>query len=505
MDPADRLLAELALKHALLTREQIEDSASLARQEQGRRSLAEVARDRGWLSQANMERLVLRTDQLLAERRQVPPQAAPQQPPARGHAAPAPEPSRGAAPPLSRQAAEMDANEAIDSVPARHSLPPSPANMPTHSKRVAPRAVVAERLVSDPNVDDKTKAPYLLRALAFAVKHGASDLHIHSGAALIGRSAGRLLPFQGQKALSTEAAEKAIAQIMTDEQWDKLAADGEVDFPLELTRIGRFRVNAYRQHRGMDIVFRILPPDPPHLEQLGLPSTLARLVDFRTGMVLCTGPAGCGKSTTLAALLNVVVAARKDHVLTIENPIEFVYRTGQAIVTQRQVGSHTTSFARALRAALREDPDVIAITELRDRETMGLAMTAAETGHLVMGTLHTGNAGQTIGRIINAFPAEEQGQVRATLSESLRAVVSQRLVPRADGNGRVIALEVLIVNMAVSNMIRESKEYQLGSIMQTGKSQGMVTLDDSLTELLTAGTIDKTQARRFAENKERFK
>ncbi len=222
-------------------------------------------------------------------------------------------------------------------------------------------------------------------------------------------------------------------------------------------------------------------------------------------MVLCTGPAGCGKSTTLAALLNVIVASRKDHILTIENPVEFVYRGGEAIVTQRQVGSHTRSFARGLRAALREDPDVIAITELRDRETMSLAMTAAETGHLVMGTLHTGSAGQTIGRIISAFPADEQAQVRGTLSESLRAVVSQRLVPRSDGNGRVVALEVLIVNTAVTNLIREEKEYQVGSIMQTGKSQGMVTLDDSLSELLTAGTIDKTQARRFAENKDRFK
>jgi twitching motility protein PilT len=393
----------------------------------------------------------------------------------------------------------------IDSVPARHSLPPQPKHISSHARRVPPRTVVAERMVSDPNVDDKTKAPYLLRALSFAVKHGASDLHLHSGASLIGRGSGRLLPFQGQKALSREATEKAIAQILTDEQWDKLAADGEVDFPLELPRIGRFRANAYRQHRGMDVVFRILPPEPPRLEQLGLPSSLARLVDFRTGMVLCTGPAGCGKSTTLAALLNVIVGSRKDHVLTIENPVEFVYRGGKAIVTQRQVGSHTTSFARALRAALREDPDVIAITELRDRETMALAMTAAETGHLVMGTLHTGNAGQTIGRIINAFPAEEQGQVRATLSESLRAVVSQRLVPRSDGNGRAVALEVLIVNIAVSNMIREEKEYQLGSVMQTGKSQGMVILDDSLADLLAAGTIDKTQARRFAENKERFK
>jgi twitching motility protein PilT len=250
---------------------------------------------------------------------------------------------------------------------------------------------------------------------------------------------------------------------------------------------------------------RILPPDPPTLEQLGLPSQLERLVDFRTGLVLCTGPAGCGKSTTLAALLNVIVSSRRDHVLTIENPIEYVYRGGKAIVTQRQVGAHTTSFARALRAALREDPDVIAITELRDRETMSLALTAAETGHLVIGTLHTGNAGQTIGRIINAFPSDEQGQIRGTLAESLRAVVSQRLVPRADGNGRVVALEILQVNTAVTNMIREEKEYQVGSIMQTGKTQGMITLDDSLAELVTAGTIEKAQARRFAENKERFK
>lgn len=500
MDPAERLFAELALKHGLLTREHLEDCASLARQESGQRSLAEIARDMGWLSQSNMERLIQRRDQLLTERRVVP-ETAPQG----AQRAVAQRPPPPPPPPAANLAQELDEPGAIAAVPARQSLPPKPTNVATHSRRVRPRASVASRIVSDPNVDDATKAPYLLRALRFAVQHGASDLHVHTGAALIGRGSGRLLPFQGQKGLSPEAIEKAIAQILNDEQWEKLATDGEVDFPLELPKIGRFRANAYRQHRGLDVVFRILPPEPPRLEQLGLPASLSRLVDFRTGMVLCTGPAGCGKSTTLAALLNVVVGSRKDHVLTIENPVEFVYRGGNAIVTQRQVGSHTTSFARALRAALREDPDVIAITELRDRETMGLAMTAAETGHLVMGTLHTNNAGQTIGRIINAFPVEEQGQVRATLSESLRAVVSQRLVPRSDGNGRVVALEVLIVNSAVANMIREEKEYQVGSVMQTGKSQGMLMLDDSLAELLASGTIDKTQARRFAENKERFK
>jgi twitching motility protein PilT len=536
MDPADRLLGELALKHALLTREQIVDCGRRAQEEAGKRNLAEIARDLGWLSEGSVRELVERRDQLLAQRRRVPatsPQWAAGQPapapgtqalataptmmlPAQGAAAPAAAPASVRQPervviaeqePPSTRGAESEVNDAspIDTRAARPSLAPAPAVIATHSRHVKPRTVVAQAVVGDPNVDDTTKPPYLLRALRYAVQHGASDLHLHSGAPIIARGMGRLLPFANQKPLSPEATEKAIAQVLTDEQWGRLATDGEVDFPLELPRIGRFRANAYRQHRGLDIVLRILRAEPPKLEQLGLPSTLERLVDFRTGLVLCTGPAGCGKSTTLAALVNVVVSTRRDHVLTIENPVEYVYRGGKSIVTQRQVGAHTTSFARALRAALREDPDVIAITELRDRETMGLALTAAETGHLVLGTLHTGNAGQTIGRIINAFPSDEQAQIRGTLAESLRAVVSQRLVPRADGAGRAVALEVLQVNTAVMNMIREEKEYQLGSLMQTGKSQGMVTLDDSLAELLASGTIDKAQARRFAENKERFK
>ncbi|HVW26749.1 MAG TPA: PilT/PilU family type 4a pilus ATPase [Polyangiaceae bacterium] len=399
----------------------------------------------------------------------------------------------------------MDPEEGLRPAQARSSLPPGPANAAPHSRRVQPRITVANGVSGDSTVDDKTKAPYLLRALKFAVQHGASDLHFHCGLPLMARAAGKLMPFQGHKPLSRGAAEKAIAQVLTDEQWERLETDGEVDFPLELPGVGRFRANAYRQHRGPDIVFRILPSEPPTLEQLGLPSSLARLVDYRTGLILCTGPAGCGKSTTLAALLNVVVRSRKEHVLTIENPVEFVYRGGESVVTQRQVGAHTKSFARGLRAALREDPDVIAITELRDRETMSLALTAAETGHLVLGTLHTSNAGQTIGRIINAFPAEEQAQIRATLSESLRAVVSQRLVPRADGHGRAVALEILIANIAVANLIREEREHHVASVMVTGKSQGMVVLDDSLAELVQAGTIDKAQAKRFAENKERFK
>lgn len=494
MDPADRLLGELALRHALLTREQIMDCVRRSQQEEGRRNFAEIARDLGWLSESTLRALLESRDQVVARRNSVPAASARAGGPSSGRARVEPD-----------ELDELEDESPIDTRAAPPSIPPPAAGVVTHSHHAKPRAAVARDPSGDPNVDDATKPPYLLRALRYAVQNRASDLHLHSGAPIIARGSGRLLPFANQKPLGVAATEKAIAQVLTDEQWDKLASDGEVDFPLDLPRIGRFRVNAYRQHRGLDIVMRILPPEPPTLEQLGLPSHLERLVDYRTGLVLCTGPAGCGKSTTLAALLNVIVSSRRDHVLTIENPIEYVYRGGKAIVTQRQVGAHTASFARALRAALREDPDVIAITELRDRETMGLALTAAETGHLVFGSLHTGNAGQTIGRIINAFPADEQGQIRVTLAESLRAVVSQRLVPRADGNGRVVALEVLNVTAAVTNMIREEKEYQVGSIMQTGKSQGMVTLDDSLGELVTAGTIEKAQARRFAENKERFK
>jgi twitching motility protein PilT len=221
-------------------------------------------------------------------------------------------------------------------------------------------------------------------------------------------------------------------------------------------------------------------------------------------MVLFTGPAGSGKSTSLAALIGVLMNTRRDHLLTIENPVEFVFPPGPCLINQRQVGDHTGSFARALRAALREDPDIIAITELRDRETMELAISAAETGHLVLGTLHTGSAGQTISRIVSSFPADEQEQVRVMLSESLRAVVSQRLVPQAVGRGRVPAIELLMVNTAVSNVIREDKTHQLPSVMQTGKAAGMITLDDSLAELLQSGVITVEVARRNAVKKERF-
>jgi twitching motility protein PilT len=268
---------------------------------------------------------------------------------------------------------------------------------------------------------------------------------------------------------------------------------------------GRFRVNVFRKATGVGATFRTIPSQVPTLESLGLPPVITKFCDLQQGMVLVTGSTGTGKSTTLAAMIDHINTTSNCNIISLEDPIEFVHGSKRSQIVQRELGTHIPSFAEGVRASLREDPDVILVGELRDGETISMAMTAAETGHLVLGTLHTSNAGQTIGRIINAFPAEEQSQVRATLSESLRAVVSQRLVPRADGQGRVVALEVLIANIAVSNLIREEREYQVGSVMVTGKSQGMVVLDDSLAELVSAGTIDKVQARRFAENKERFK
>ncbi len=277
-----------------------------------------------------------------------------------------------------------------------------------------------------------------------------------------------------------------------------------MDFAYTLPGKGRFRSNAYRQQRGTDAVFRVIPPRPPTLAELGLPESLGRLANFHQGMVLLTGPAGCGKSSTLAALLNIINEDRHDHIITIEDPIEYIHPSKKCVVNQRQVGPHTGSFARALRGALREDPDIIAIGELRDLETISLALTAAETGHLVLATLHTNNSIRTVNRILGVFPPNQQDQIRTMVSESLRAVISQRLIPRADGNGRVAALEILMANKAVGNLIRENKTFQIKSVLQTGASHGMCQLDASLAELVKSGTITREEAARNADDPQRF-
>jgi twitching motility protein PilT len=288
---------------------------------------------------------------------------------------------------------------------------------------------------------------------------------------------------------SPAESQQLLAEVLTPAQREAVERHGQVDFAYTLPGVGRFRANVYRQQRGWDGVFRVIPAEPPSLSDLGLPLDLARFANFHQGLVLITGPTGSGKSSTLAALVRIVNEERRDHVITIEDPVEFVHRPLRCVVNQRQVGVHTKSFSRALRAALREDPDVIVVGELRDLETISLALTAAETGHLVLATLHTQNAINTVNRLIGVFPAEQQSQIRTMVSESLRVITSQRLVLRADGRGRVAALEIMVANKAVSNLIRENKTFMLGSVLKTGSALGLRFLDLSLELLLKLGLL----------------
>jgi len=340
----------------------------------------------------------------------------------------------------------------------------------------------------------------LHRVLASGQKRGASDIHLHAGGGLRFRTHGVLSEPESAE-FSPEAVERLVATSLSPVEQAELRRSGEIDFCFDLPGVGRFRANAYRQQRGFDVVFRSISARPPTLGELGLPSELARFTNYHQGMVLVTGPAGCGKSTTLAAMVNLINEEREEHILTVEDPIEVIHPSQRCLVNQRHAGKHTDSFARALRGALREDPDVIVIGELRDLETISLAMTAAETGHFVLASLHTNNAVRTINRMIGAFPPGEQGQVRTMLSESLRAVISQRLVARADGEGRVSALEVLVINKAIGNLIREEKTVQIRSSIQTGKAHGMFLLEQSLNDLVAEGTITREAALELAEEK----
>ncbi|MBJ20500.1 MAG: type IV pili twitching motility protein PilT [Deltaproteobacteria bacterium] len=346
----------------------------------------------------------------------------------------------------------------------------------------------------EPGGPDRDKLEATLQA---GVQANASDLHFHAGGALKQRVNGELISTEGS--IDPALVERMVSSALTPEQRRILGDEGEIDFCLDLPGIGRFRANAYRQQRGLDVVFRTISEKPPTLAELGLPEELKKFTDYHQGMVLITGPAGCGKSSTLAALVNHINESRDDHILTVEDPIEIIHSSKRCLVNQRHAGSHTASFSRALRGALREDPDIIVIGELRDLETISLAMTAAETGHFVLATLHTANAVRTVNRMIGAFPSNEQDQVRAMLSESLRAVISQRLVPSADGGGRIPALELLVINRAIGNLIRDEKTVQIRSSMQTGRAHGMYLLEQSLNELVTEGRVTRDVALSLAE------
>jgi len=337
------------------------------------------------------------------------------------------------------------------------------------------------------------------RLLDYAVRQGASDLRLATGERLLLRRDGALETMGGH-VFAREEISRYVGELLDAGQREQLAEAGQVDFSADLEGMARFRGNAFRFQNGVALALRAIPFEVPTLSDLGLPSSLARLTAYHQGIVLLTGPAGCGKTSTLAALLRLINEERRDHIVTVEDPIEYIHEPELGSINQRQVGRDTASFARALKAALREDPDVIAIGELRDLETISLALTAAETGHLVLGTLHTGSAIRTIDRVIGAYPPEQQPQIRTMFSESLRAIVSQRLVNRADGQGRVPAVELLLGTRAVSNLIREQKTFQLRSVLQTGASAGMNLLDASLAQLVRDRTVTRDEALRHADD-----
>ncbi|MFC4621062.1 type IV pilus twitching motility protein PilT [Comamonas nitrativorans] len=339
--------------------------------------------------------------------------------------------------------------------------------------------------------------------LAFGVKNKASDLHLSAGLPPMIRVHGDVRRINVDP-LDHKTVHSMVYDIMTDGQRKAYEEDLEVDFSFEIAGLARFRVNAFNQYRGAAAVFRTIPSKILTLEDLNAPKIFADLALKPRGLVLVTGPTGSGKSTTLAAMIDYLNSNEQGHILTVEDPIEFVHQSKKCLVNQREVGPMTKTFSAALRSALREDPDCILVGEMRDLETIRLAMTAAETGHLVFGTLHTSSAAKTIDRIIDVFPAEEKEMVRAMLSESLQAVISQTLCKTKDGNGRVAAHEIMIGTSAIRNLIREAKVAQMYSAIQTGSNFGMQTLDQNLTELVRRNLVSAAEARSKAKTPENF-
>lgn len=327
------------------------------------------------------------------------------------------------------------------------------------------------------------------------VEKGASDLHLAAGAAPLLRLDGEMTP-TGLAELSNEDCQNLIFEILNEKQKRLFIENWELDCSYSLEDVGRFRVNVFMQRKGMGAVMRVIPTKIKTAEQLGLPPEVMQVIACHKGLICVTGPTGSGKSTTLAALIDHINRNENAHILTIEDPIEFVHPNIKSLVNQREVGGHTKSFANALKAALREDPDIILVGEMRDLETIQLAMTAAETGHLVFGTLHTNNAHKTIDRIIDVFPQEQQAQIRVMLSESLRGVIAQALLPKI-GGGRVAAIEILVNTKAVANLIREGKTFQVPSAMQTGRREGMVTHENAIEKLIEKGLIDRKVGMEF--------
>jgi twitching motility protein PilT len=478
------LLGRIAVQAKLITMDQLAEATDQQGREGGVKNIGQILIERGLITPQQLQKLVkVQKDYLAKLQAKKDAAAAAPPPPATGAFAP--------------RDASTPKGPSTSGVAAATATAVAPAAVAT------PRAAVSGATQQTVAIAGRTITGRLDAFLTRGVELGASDIHVHSGTPLTMRIHGRLVQ-QGEETLSREEAETLLLEILSPDQRQIWEERGEIDFAHTIPNVGRFRANVFRQQRGVDGVFRAIPPTPPTLQELGLPSILAKFTNFHQGIVLVTGPGGCGKSSTLAALLNMINEERREHILTIEDPIEYLHPSKRCVLNQRQVVRHTESFARALRAALREDPDVIAIGELRDLETISLALTAAETGHLVLATLHTNNTIRTINRLVGVFPPNQQSQIRTMISESLRAIVSQRLVATADGKGRVAAVEILVINKAVGNLIRENKTFQIRSVLQTGGAQGMCLLDSSLVELVKAGTISKDEALRNCEDARRF-
>ncbi len=467
------LLGRIGIKLGMITMDQLEE-ATRVQGRGGNRRLGQILVDLGYIDESGLQKILRAREQVVAKQR------------ARQAVARA-----DARPEIAARPAEPAARR---EVPPRREAKQEPGAIGDPSQKPRAQPVPARAANTDPEG--------LMALLRQGIELGASDVHVHAGSPVRMRIGGRF-EMTSEGPIAPANAESMLLSALDHDQSRLFEEHGELDFSFSAP-IGRFRVNVYRQQRGMDGVFRILPSQPPTLDELGLPTALAKFTNYHQGLVLVTGPANCGKSATLAALVDIVNEERREHVLTIEDPIEVVHPSKRCVVNQRSVGPHTGSFPRALRAALREDPDVIVIGELRDLETISLALTAAETGHLVLGTLHTNSAIRTLNRIAGVFPADQQDQVRNMVSESLRAVVSQRLVPTADGAARVPALEILMVNKAVGNLIRENKTFQILSVLQTGAAHGMCLLDESLARLVREGVVTRDDALRECEDPKRI-
>lgn len=452
--PSDVLFGRIAIKNKLVQAEQVRDCLSLLEKAgNGNATLGQVLVQKGFINAAQCQAIQQHVQKVESS-------SAPESPPS--------------------------------PAPAVASRRPAPAKAkPVHASELAQRDY------------SKLAAATLDAYLEEARKLGASDFHYQVDAPPFVRLHGEIV-YLKHPVLRPEETEPKIHKLLTDFQLDVFKKHNDLDFSYEAPH-GRYRASVCRQRKGIDAVFRLIPTQVPTIEELHLPPVIKRFTEYRQGIVLITGPAGSGKTATMAALIDLINEKQHDHIVTVEEPIEYIIESKGCNVSQRNVRVHTDTFASALRSAMRADPDYIAVGEMRDLETMSMAITAAETGHLVFGTLHTTNAVRSIDRMIDVFPPKEQDQIRAMVSESMRGVISQQLIPRADGLGREPALEIMFSTSAVANMIREKKTFQLPSVLQTGSKLGMTTMDDSIAELLRQKLITKESAAFYAESSERFR